>query len=78
MFLTQGSIGCVILRNGRKGIAKPGKPHTHTHTHSALGRGNVKEKAGKIGWGQLLEPWNSRREIHSQFGGHREPVTALE
>ena len=58
--------------------------HTHKHTHtytereSALGRGNVKEKSGKIGWGQLLEPWNSRREIHSQFGGHREPVTALE
>ena len=52
--------------------------HTHTHTQSALGRGIVKETAGKIGWGHILEPWHSRREIHSQFGGHREPVTALE
>ena len=52
--------------------------HTYRERESALGRGHVKEKAGKIGWGQLLEPWSSRREIHSQFGGHREPVTALE
>lgn len=47
---------------------KPGKPppdlnRDRDHGEKALCRGNMEAKAGKVGWGQLLEALSSGRRI---------------